>query len=125
MKKLLVIICFSLFITACERENAGRDAAEDALKEQLNEIKDFIATTSCTENAGCDIMPIGKNSCGGPRAFIAYATNIDIVVLEKMVQDYNDAELRYNETYGNPSDCSVISAPLYIDCINGQCVATD
>lgn len=120
-----MIICLSLFITACNKENPGRDAAEDALEEQLNDIKDFIAATSCANDAGCDVMPIGKNACGGPRAFIAFSTNIDLVALEKMVQDYNDAEVRYNETHGNPSDCSVISAPLNIECINGQCIATD
>ncbi|MGA9590275.1 MAG: hypothetical protein WBV11_10640 [Salegentibacter sp.] len=123
MKKLLLIACLGFI--ACNVNNPGREAAEARIQQQFDEIQAFIDSTSCTEESGCDYLPYGKKTCGGPDGYFVFSTNIDRARLEEMVADYDSARLDYNDTYGNPSDCSVLAPPSNIRCVDGHCVGVD
>lgn len=123
MKKLLFIACLALL--ACDANSPGKDAAEARLQKQFDDIQAFIDSNSCTEDSGCDYIPYGKKTCGGPDGYFVFSTNIDRSKLEEMVADYDRAKEDYNQTYGNPSDCSVLAPPSDIQCVDGKCVVVD
>lgn len=123
MKKLLFLGL--LVLVACEQNNPAKEAAEAKLQEKFAAIEAFINSASCTEDSGCDYLPYGEKPCGRPQGYVAFSTNIDVEELKAMIADYNAEEAKYNEKYGNLSDCSVVGPPQDIFCIDGKCVIVE
>jgi hypothetical protein len=80
---------------------------------------------NCTESSQCSYIAYGSKACGGPQGYLVFSSEIDTEKLKDLVNKYTIAEAAYNKQNGIVSDCSVISPPQTIDCLDGDCVKID
>ncbi|MBK5209500.1 MAG: hypothetical protein JJE44_08365 [Flavobacteriaceae bacterium] len=116
-KRAIVFSCTNNTESSKEEE----DLAElTALQEDMQLL---IDSGICSENSGCDNIAFGSKTCGGPKAFLVYSTSIDTLLLQQKVATYNALENAYNKKWDIISDCSSVSPPNEVTCINGKCTA--
>lgn len=77
---------------------------------------------SCVSKGSCRMIGFGTKPCGGPWGYLIYSNTIDTVQLATLVQEYNDAEARYNRDWSVTSDCSIARRPDSLACVNGKCL---
>jgi len=97
---------------------------EDDLVELNNlkeEIELLVNSGVCSENSSCDSIAFGSKACGGPKAYLAFSSSINVELLQQKVVTYNALETAFNQKWGIISDCSVVMPPTSVQCINGKC----
>jgi hypothetical protein len=96
------------------------DLAElNSLKE---EIELLVDSGVCSENSDCEYIAFGSKACGGPKAYLAFGTSINVELLQQKVATYNALETAFNQKWGIISDCAYLLPPTSVQCINGKCV---
>lgn len=92
-----------------------------SLNDLKKEIEDIIGEKACVGPAECKIIPFGSKPCGGPAGYLPYSVReTDTVLLEKKVEEFNEAHDEYNRRRGLSSDCMFESEPQ-VGCMDGKC----
>lgn len=122
MKNWSFILIFLIFITGCDALSTTNPITASQLQAQLTEIQNFVKTGSCNTAAQCKYMAIGSKACGGPSDYIVFSEDIDVTVLKKMVDRFTEDQKTYNKENNVASDCSLVTPPQNLDCIDGNCI---
>jgi hypothetical protein len=115
---LLLPLFFILF--SCEE---NEDLTEDQLKQKMETISKSIedlVSISCNSADQCKAAPIGAKPCGGPTHYIIYSSGTYEEQLSILIDEYTEANKKYNELSGIGSDCAVENPPT-LDCVSGKC----
>jgi hypothetical protein len=112
----LIIILYT-----CEYEsNEDRDVAR--LEQMEKEILEIVNDLNCQDSTDCQFVGFGVKPCGGPWRYLIYSvTNVDNVLLNEKVKEYNEYNDMLNNRYGWVSDCSMAEPPV-LGCIGGECI---
>ena len=89
------------------------------LQDLFNEIQTLSNSVYCEDATSWTFVGYGSKACGGFQGFIAYSTNIDVVNIKKLVDEYTQKEDAYNKKYGIFSTCEITPAPVAVECVNG------
>lgn len=122
MKFLISTFFFLSFFASCEQAAGQQEITREELDRQFKGIEAFIAEGNCSSKDQCSFMPYGSKACGGPQGFLVFSTAIDVDKLRTMVNDYTEAEKRYNNANGIMSDCSIPAEPQKLECKDGKCI---
>ncbi len=125
MKALILLLLFVSAAGSCQHTDAVQNITTNDLDVQLEQIKDLVASASCTENAQCSYMAYGSKACGGPQGYLVFSSEVEKEKLKNLVDTYTAAEAAYNKQNGITSDCSVVTPPQTIGCVDGNCVKMD
>ena len=125
MKAFILLLLFISAAGSCQHSDPFQNITANELELQLTQIKDLVAETGCTENSQCSYMAYGSKACGGPQGYLVFSSEVDTVKLKNLVANYTAAEAAYNEQNGIVSDCSVVTPPQTIGCVDGNCVKMD
>ena len=124
MKKIkyLFIILGFLFLSCNNDDSSSQDTETQNLDKMDDEIisASMVNSTPCTDPTEWSFTAIGEKGCGGPAGYIAYSLKINVPEFLKKVENYTNAQKAYNKKWGVISDCSVMSQPNGVDCVNGK-----
>lgn len=121
--KTIALLAIVFGCTNNTESSQEEDLAELAALQ--GEIELLIDSGVCSENSDCKYIAFGSKACGGPKTFLVYSTSIDVDLLQQKVETYNALENSFNQKWGITSDCSVVSPPTSVGCVNGKCVAVN
>jgi len=126
LKLTLMFLSFSfLFLaTQCEEDMLPLTYEEERAQLDIykNTIEDLAAVSVCNENTECLFIGFGSKPCGGPWSYLIYTGSIDVDQLLLWVEDYNQLEQQFNETWEISSDCSFATPPSGFECIDNICI---
>jgi hypothetical protein len=123
-KNIIKTIALLAIVFSCTNNTeASKEEDLSELTFLQEEIELFVDSGICAENSSCDYVAFGSKACGGPKAYLAFSTSIDVALLQQKVATYNALENSYNKKWGIISDCSVPIPPVDVTCIAGKCTA--
>jgi hypothetical protein len=123
-KHVLKTIAIMAIVLGCSNTTETSKEEDLAELQVLNdEIQQLIATGICSSNTDCYYIAFGSKACGGPTSYLVYSTSIDVNLLKEKVAAYNEKEDDFNKKWGIISDCSVVSPPNSVTCVQGKCSA--
>ena len=125
MKFLILLLLFIGTAGSCQNSEEIQEITAQDLDLQFEEITKLAASKNCTEGSQCSYMAYGSKACGGPQGYLVFSSEIDTEKLKELVDKYTAAEAAYNKQNGIVSDCSVVSPPQTIDCVDGGCLKID
>jgi len=121
ISKTIVLLTIVFGCTSTTELGKEDDLAElNTLKE---EIELLVDSGICSENSDCNYIAFGSKACGGPKAYLAFSSSINVELLQQKVVTYNALETAFNQKWGIISDCSVPIPPVNVTCIAGKCTA--
>lgn len=125
IKFIIIPLCLVLFSTQCEEDTFPLTQEQEAQELAIlkTEIETLASTSICGDSFECKFIALGSKPCGGPWSYLVYSTSIETETLEALVEDYNQKEERFNNTWSIISDCALINPPLRINCENNTCIA--
>lgn len=117
---------FALFIVLksfqCTDSNeSDKLITAEQLETKKQEIQNYINSFNCSESLGCGFIAFGSKPCGGPRTYLLFSNGVDLSKLQTMVKEYNEMDEMHNKQTNAISDCSYVSPPTEVKCINGVC----
>jgi len=121
ISKTIVLLTIVFGCTSTTELGKEDDLAE--LNNLKEEIELLVNSGVCSENSDCDSIAFGSKACGGPKAYLAFSSSINVELLQQKVANYNALETAFNQKWGIISDCSVVMPPTSVQCINGKCTA--
>jgi hypothetical protein len=124
MKWFFKILALSLLLQSfqCSDTNESPDLITSAqLETKKQEINTYINSFSCSESVGCNYIAFGSKPCGGPRTYLVFSNNVNLIHLKDLVTKYNEMDNLHNIQTNAISDCSVPLPPSEIKCVNGVC----
>ena len=120
-KTFTLIFLIALFQSCSNEELKNRDEYETELESLYGEIELLISNGNCDDHSDCNTMEIGDKPCGGPSGYLIFSTDIDYAKLESLASRYTRLQKEYNDEFGIASDCSIVSPPENIGCLNSKC----
>jgi hypothetical protein len=108
----------------CDEEKTP-GITQELLNVKKQEILSYISQFSCAEASSCNYIAFGAKPCGGPREYLAYPSTVDLTTLQTLVEEYYVMDNAYNIQTGAVSDCALVSPPINLDCVEGNCVIID
>ena len=121
ISKTIVLLTIVFGCTSTTELGKEDDLAE--LNNLKEEIELLVNSGVCSENSDCDSIAFGSKACGGPKAYLAFSSSINVELLQQKVVTYNALETAFNQKWGIISDCSVPIPPVNVTCIAGKCTA--
>lgn len=113
-----------LIFVACDKNETSNLSDQDKdlehLVEQLDVVDDIVDAQVCDNESDWHFLPIGSKPCGGPAAYIPYSVKMDTATLFDLVDEYTEAQKKYNTEYGIFDDCSVVTPPSSVICEDGK-----
>ena len=109
-------------ILSCEEDSTGQE-----LLDQMNAVHaeiEALIELDCTEGTTCATLPMRIKPCGGPWLYIVFSTATDEVELQKLIDEFNSLNQKYNGVTGVVSDCSIVNPPE-VACVEGVCRVID
>jgi hypothetical protein len=125
MKFLILLLLLIGTAGSCQNSEEIQEVTARDLDLQFEEITNLAASKNCTESSQCSYIAYGSKACGGPQGHLVFSSEIDTEKLKDLVNKYTIAEAAYNKQNGIVSDCSVVTPPQTIDCVDGDCVKID
>jgi len=125
MKVLIILLLFIGTAGSCQDSEDIQEISRRDLDLQFEEITNLIALKNCTENSQCSYLAYGSKACGGPQGYLVFSSEVDLENLKELVENYTAAEATYNKQNGIMSDCSIVSPPQTIGCVDGNCIKMD
>ena len=123
MKNLTYTFFILLLSISCSSNENTQKEDQLELETLTNEITSLAESSICNEENECKYIALGSKPCGGPWSYLVYSSSINTALLLEKVKNYNELENTYNLKWGINSDCSVVSPPTSLECINGKCIA--
>jgi hypothetical protein len=120
MKKIVLLVSIFLVISCVSNDNSSNEITEEQLTQKKQEVMSYINSFECT--GSCNYIGFGSKPCGGPREYLVFPSEVDFLVLEELVSEYNEMDSLHNIQTSAVSDCMVVMPPTNIDCVNGDCV---
>lgn len=121
ISKTIVLLTIVFGCTSTTELGKEDDLAE--LNNLKEEIELLVNSGVCSGNSDCDSIAFGSKACGGPKAYLAFSSSINVELLQQKVANYNALETAFNQKWGIISDCAVVMPPTSVQCINGKCTA--
>ncbi|MFY0688285.1 MAG: hypothetical protein JXQ90_14020 [Cyclobacteriaceae bacterium] len=124
----LILITCCCFLFACEEaptelseitDNSSLEEDDQLLSQLYNEIFDLASKYDCSDPSDWSYTPIGSKACGGPFGYIAYSNQLNEQEFLNLVIHYTKQQEIYNTKWGIGSDCSLITQPTGIECVDG------
>lgn len=85
----------------------------------------LTADKQCRVQQDCAVMAIGRQPCGGPEQYLAYALDKTDSRLLQITQDrYAKVKLDQQQRLGTVSNCQALPMPQTL-CVQNQCVLQD
>lgn len=114
-----------LVLVSCSLGDSGNNQQEELsfLNQQKFEIEQLAKSIPCNEVTICKSVAFGSKPCGGPWTYLAYNSEIDEALLLNKVTSYNANEAFYNSKWNIASDCAVVTPPIVVTCVDGECTA--
>lgn len=122
MRNFILLIFLAFLITGCDALSSQNTVTLTQLETQLNDIHNFVAEEGCANEGACSYLPIGSKACGGPMDFIVFSNTLDVEALKKMVAKYTQDQKKYNSENNVTSDCSLVTPPEKVGCVDGRCI---
>lgn len=124
MKRVMVIALVGLLMinSGCgDDDNAVVEIRERMAVIRLS-IDMVIEDKTCNGAGDCASIAFGSKPCGGPWEYLIYAPgNVDDVLLQELVDEYNQLEKEVNELTTALSDCEGVE-PAELECREDVCV---
>ncbi|WP_436517958.1 hypothetical protein [Ekhidna sp. To15] len=127
MKKFVFIASLGFAMACGEKDDCSNSAdcpvsAEEILAklEILDSRIEEMLITSCSNTEQCIATPYGAKACGGPVTYLIHSSNMDLIRLNQLVNEYNMLNAIHNDLVGAISDCSIIAKPE-VECASGNC----
>lgn len=125
MKSFLYYTVSLFFLAACTSTNTEEDKNSelktiDALEK---EIVTLAESSTCSDGTVCSYIAFGSKPCGGPWSYLVYSSSIDTQNFIDKVEQFNEMQHAFNSKHGITSDCSFVSPPSSISCLNNKCEA--
>lgn len=111
-----------MVFTGCGPGSQYGDISRRDLEKQMEDIKEYIAATSCLDAASCKYIAYGAKSCGGPAGYLYFSNGVNEEKLNNLVEAYTLAERKYNVANDVLSDCTGVLPSETIKCRSGKCV---
>lgn len=112
---LLIGICFS-----CNKnDEPSQEQEAENLHQKLSEIEALANSVDCIDSSEWEFTSYGEKACGGPVGYIAYSKTIDTIIFLQKIEEHRSAQHRYNENWGEMSDCMTPAEPTNVICENG------
>ena len=121
MKSLTLLFFILSSFISCESPEENLEKDRELLQLKLEEIKTYIATENCTQDAQCEYIAYGNKACGGPSGYLVFPSDLNLEELEELIADYTQAEREFNAKYNQISDCAIVLPPENIKCVDGKC----
>ncbi len=125
MKALLLFLVVVITAGSCENSDEIQEITSKDLQLQLEEINNLIGNQDCTETSQCNYLAYGSKACGGPQGYLIFSSEVDMDKLKELVDTYTAAEALYNKQNQIISDCSLVSPPQNMNCLDGKCIKID
>lgn len=120
MKKIVYLIAVLLLMSCASNDNSSNEITEEQLTQKKQEVMNYINSFDCS--GSCNYIAFGSKPCGGPREYLVFSSEVDFLVLEELVSEFNEMDNLHNIQTNAFSDCMVVMPPTNIDCVNGDCV---
>lgn len=122
MKKLsFILFAASLICFSCSNDENTQEEESARLQKMYNEIIDYSQVNSkpCTNPEEWAFMKFGPSNCSG---YILYHKQIDVVALQKKVDNYLAAKGKFDAKWGIFYDCMMLPPPTPSDikCVDGK-----
>lgn len=99
----------------------SQQADKDKLTKLKKTIDAQIGKPKAKRSAQCKVIAFGAKPCGGPKTFLVYSTlKTNRSKLERLVNEYNSLEDKYNKENDLASDCMMVTEPE-VAFQNGMC----
>ncbi|HSK71734.1 MAG TPA: hypothetical protein VK892_08570 [Pyrinomonadaceae bacterium] len=99
----------------------NRQSDKDKLTKLKKAIDAQIGKPKAKRSAQCRVIAFGAKPCGGPRTYLVYSTlKTNESKLERLVNEYNSLEDKYNKENDLASDCMMVTEPE-VALHNGMC----
>jgi hypothetical protein len=118
LKLIWILICSSILTLACKKDDQASE--QKKLEKMYAEIQAMAETSTCNGNQELKYIAVGSKACGGPFAYLAYSSSIDMYSFERLVAQYNQYQGNYNKKWNVASDCTFLMPPKGITCENGK-----
>lgn len=136
MNRVLIILIISLgFLLACDKSDSEPEVIKSEIRKGSSQIEDnqFLSdlyleilslstSYACSDELDWKYTAIGAKACGGPAAYIAYSTKLDVGAFLAKVSFYTHQQEAYNIKWGITSDCSIPPEPKGVSCEEGQAI---
>ncbi len=117
------IVLLTIVFGCTNNTELGKEEDLAVLTAMQEEIELLVDSGICSENSDCNYIAFGSKACGGPKAYLAFSSSINVELLQQKVVTYNALETAFNQKWGIISDCSVPIPPVNVTCIAGKCTA--
>jgi hypothetical protein len=121
IKILFLLLVLQSFQCSKSDDKNPNDITPEQLQAKKLEIKNYIASFSCSETVGCGSIAFGSKPCGGPREYLLFSNAVNLPQLEQMIAEFNELDNQYNIQTDAISDCLAVQLPTTIGCVNGVC----
>jgi len=125
MKVLIILLLFIGTAGSCQDSEDIQEISRRDLDLKFEEISNLVTSKNCYETSQCSYLAYGSKACGGPQGYLVFSSEVDLENLKELVENYTAAEATYNKQNGIMSDCSIVSPPQTIGCVDGNCIKMD
>jgi hypothetical protein len=95
-----------------ESRYVNQQSDKDKLTKLEKTIDVQIGKPKAKRLAQCKVIAFGAKPCGGPRTYLVYSTlKTNESKLERLVNEYNSLEEKYNKENDLASDCMMVTEP--------------
>lgn len=122
MKALILLLLVLSTAGSCENSDENQEITLKDLQLQLEEINNLIDAQNCNDSSQCNYLAYGSKACGGPQGYLIFSSEVDLDKLEKLVNTHTATEDLYNKQNQIISDCSLVSPPQTMECVDGKCL---
>lgn len=110
----------AILITVFLSQSAAAET-ESGMQQLRLAVDVAIGRPAASLQSQCRVIAIGVKSCGGPREYLVYSTEVtETQTLHDLVNEYNRCDRDRNERLGLMSDCEFVEEPAVV-LNNGIC----
>lgn len=130
MKKLsFLLFAICVLFVSCNSEESTKEQEEIAREKDYAKLKDMhddivkfsLSTTlACSNPEEWGIIRIDISRCAENGGYIAYSKKIDVVILQKKIDEYTKAKGEIYTKWGVLIDMCNYSIPTSVKCVNNK-----
>ena len=133
-KRVVIILVMAIFFLSFQNcaPSASATKSNDSDPSYLSNLENKIAAQndtllklsaanlSCSENADCTTVEVGRKGCGGPRGYYVVSKKNDLAKIQAISLELMNLEAEYIVKKNYVSTCEVITPPAAA-CISSFC----
>ncbi len=115
---LLTLLLF-IIISSCKKELTKEEDTQN-LMEIFGDIQSMAQSIDCTNSGEWTFTSYGSKACGGPKGYIPYSLNMDVLTFLQLIETHRRKEREFNDKWGAISDCMMAIQPTGVHCKDGN-----